>query len=102
MLCIHLICKGDVCGEEAFYVPAAACRITHRLTMAGLSPMEGWLFLLKNLHTFASEPEGMDPRFKKVTNLASFHYWPEPTTKVSMTVIWQAKRKAARKVEQKE
>ena len=55
----------------------AACRITHRLTMAGLSPMEGWLFLLKNLHNFASEPEGMDPRFKKVTNLASFHYWPD-------------------------
>ena len=48
-----------------------------KATMAGLSPMEGWLFLLKNLHTFASEPEGMDPRFKKVTNLASFHYWPD-------------------------
>jgi hypothetical protein len=23
-----------------------------KATMAGLSPMEGWLFLLKNLHTF--------------------------------------------------
>ena len=66
-----------------------------KVSMAGLSPMEGWLFLLKNLHTFASEPEGTDPRFKKVTNLASFHCWPEPTTKVSMTVIWQAKRKVA-------
>lgn len=48
-----------------------------KASMAGLSPMEGWLFLLKNLHTFDGEPEGMDPRFKKVTSLASFHYWPD-------------------------
>ena len=45
--------------------------------MAGLSPMEGWLFLFKNLHNFDGEPEGMDPRFKKVTNLASFYHLPD-------------------------
>ena len=48
-----------------------------KATMAGLSPMEGWLFLFKNLHNFDGEPEGMDPRFKKVTNLASFYHLPD-------------------------
>ena len=72
--------REQTCGEEfsnlitihLFELPRMK-----KATMAGLSPMEGWLFLLKNLHTFAQEPEGMDPRFKKVTNLASFHYWPD-------------------------
>ena len=34
MLFTHLLCKGDVRGEEAFYVPAATCRVAHRLTTA--------------------------------------------------------------------
>lgn len=48
-----------------------------KATMVGLTPMEGWLFLLKNLHNFDVEPEGMDPRFKKVTSLASFYHLPD-------------------------
>ena len=35
------------------------------------------MFLFKNLHNFDGEPEGMDPRFKKVTNLASFYHLPD-------------------------
>ena len=38
--------------------------------MKGLSPLEGWLFLLRNLHNFADTPEGMDKRFEPIVRAA--------------------------------
>ena len=72
--------REKTCGEEfsdlitihLFELPRL-----QKKSMEGLSPMEGWLFLLKKLHTFVSEPEGMDPRFRKLTDLASFYYLPD-------------------------
>ena len=49
----------------------------HKRSMEGLTPIEGWLYLLKNLHKFAQNPKGMDKRFEKVTELARFHYLPD-------------------------
>ncbi len=46
-------------------------------SMAGLSPLEGWLYSLKNLHTFAASPEGMDPRFGRVVDAARLMHLPE-------------------------
>lgn len=49
----------------------------HKRSMEGLTPIEGWLYLLKNLHKFADKPEGMDQRFEKVIDMARFHYLPD-------------------------
>ena len=46
--------------------------------MTGLSPMEGWLFLLRNLHKFAEIPEGMDKRFDPVVKAARMKDLPNP------------------------
>ena len=46
-------------------------------SMEGMTAQEGWLFLLKNLHTFARVPEAMDPRFSKVTEAARLHSLPD-------------------------
>ena len=45
----------------------------HKKTMEGMSPLEGWLFLLKNMHNFAEVPEGMDSRFRRVLHAARLH-----------------------------
>ena len=47
-----------------------------KASMKGLSPMEGWLFLLKNLHTFADTPEGMDKHFEPVVRAARMKAMP--------------------------
>ena len=44
--------------------------------MKGLSPMEGWLFLLRNLHNFADTPEGMDKHFEPVVQAARMKDMP--------------------------
>ena len=44
--------------------------------MNGLTPLEGWLFLLRNLHNFADVPEGMDERFGPVVRAARMKDMP--------------------------
>lgn len=39
-------------------------------SMSGMDPLEGWLYLLRNLHTFAEVPEGMDRRYARVFRAA--------------------------------
>lgn len=40
--------------------------------------MEGWLFLLRNLHKIAEIPEGMDKRFAPVVKAARMKDLPNP------------------------
>ena len=35
-----------------------------------MNPLEGWLYLLRYLHTFAEVPEGMDSRYNRVFHAA--------------------------------
>ena len=46
-------------------------------SMEGMNPLEGWLYLLKNLHKFAASPDGMDPRFGRVVDAARLMHLPE-------------------------
>ena len=46
-------------------------------SMNGLNPLEGWLYLFKNLHTFAGAPEGMDERFVPVLEAARMNILPD-------------------------
>ena len=39
-------------------------------SMDGMNPLEGWLYLLRNLHNFADVPQGMDKRYARVVKAA--------------------------------
>ena len=41
-----------------------------KVSMLGMNPLEGWLYLLRNLHTFAEAPEGMDSRYNRIFHAA--------------------------------
>jgi predicted transposase/invertase (TIGR01784 family) len=45
--------------------------------MEGLSPLESWLFILKNLGKFAGKPEDMGARYSAVAEAAKLHDLPE-------------------------
>ena len=62
---------GDLLNVFFFELPRLK-----KKTMKGLSPMESWLYLLKNLHNFADIPEGMDQRFNPVLDAARMNALP--------------------------
>ncbi len=62
---------GDLLNVFFFELPRLK-----KKTMKGLSPMESWLYLLKNLHNFADIPEGMNQRFNPVLDAARMNALP--------------------------
>ena len=45
--------------------------------LKGLSPLESWLFILKNMGTFAGKPEDMGTRYCAVAEAARMHELPD-------------------------
>ena len=45
--------------------------------MKGLNPLESWLFILKNMGTFAGKPEDMGARYSAVAEAAQMHDLPD-------------------------
>ena len=45
--------------------------------MGGLSPEESWLYLLKNMATFAGKPEEMGSKYAVVAEASRMHRLPD-------------------------
>lgn len=45
--------------------------------LKGLNPLESWLFILKNMGTFAGKPEDMGTRYSAVAKAAKMHDLPD-------------------------
>ena len=45
--------------------------------MKGLSPLESWLYILKNMGNFAGKPEDMGKRYSAVAEAAKMHDLPD-------------------------
>ena len=45
--------------------------------MTGLSPIESWLFMLKNLGNFAGKPEELGERYREVAEASKIHDLPD-------------------------
>ena len=57
-------------GEKHYRVDAQSAPEGITTVDAAVTPLEGWLFLLRNLHNFADAPEGMDKRFEPIVRAA--------------------------------
>lgn len=68
---------GELYGNQLNIYFCELPRLRKR-SMKGLNPLEGWLYLLKNLHKFAQRPEGMDERFDIVVEAARMNSLPDP------------------------
>lgn len=42
-----------------------------------MNPIENWFFILRNCRTFASKPEGMDPRYDHIIEAAKTNHVPD-------------------------
>ena len=63
-------------------------------SMDGMNPLEGWLYLLRNLHNFAEVPQGMDKRYARVVKAARMTMLPgAEQTKYLRAMISENERK---------
>ena len=63
-------------------------------SMDGMNPLEGWLYLLRNLHNFADVPQGMDKRYARVVKAARMTMLPgAEQTKYLRAMISESEKK---------
>jgi len=63
-------------------------------SMDGMNPLEGWLYLLRNLHNFAEVPQGMDKRYARVVKAARMTMLPgAEQTKYLRAMISESEKK---------
>ena len=59
-----------------------------------MNPLEGWLYLLRNLHNFADVPQGMDKRYARVVKAARMTMLPgAEQTKYLRAMISESEKK---------
>ena len=59
-----------------------------------MNPLEGWLYLLRNLHNFAEVPQGMDKRYARVVKAARMTMLPgAEQTKYLRAMISESEKK---------
>lgn len=67
--------SGELYGNQLNIYFCELPRLRKR-SMGGMNPLEGWLYLFRNLHKFAEAPEGMDKRFVPVLASARMNSLP--------------------------
>ena len=79
-LVYHYVLKEKTSGEPyGNHLSILFCELPRlkKTSLEGLSPVESWFYILKNMRTFAGKPEDMGTRFSAVAEASKMHSLPD-------------------------